>query len=229
MINYQVIYQVNRATERLRKNSYHSMWSDKNHSRDSDMLSLFTLESQARQHSLDNLDRVLQVARQHDQNLVIVKSKMIQVVGAGSGQNTTVAKTLLPAQWLEDYAKWIDNSGSVGARFDTSNRGEAMEFWMYRPGVVLPRQQGVYDVTTGRRLTNRREIIQRIWDLGFASARGRPPHAARIRWTGTREELEEITVLADRYWSRRNTSEAAKKLVSAYRSINRYAAWPGAW
>jgi hypothetical protein len=35
--------------------------------------------------------------------------------------------------------------------------------------------------------------------------------------------------LAERHWNRRNTSDVAKKLVSAWRSINRYAAWPGSW
>jgi hypothetical protein len=103
------------------------------------------------------------------------------------------------------------------------------EFYTYRASLCLREHQGVYDVATGRRLTNRREIIERMWRLGFAAQRGRPLSIARTRWTGNREELTEVADLAERHWNRRNTSDVAKKLVSAWRSINRYAAWPGSW
>ena len=59
--------------------------------------------------------------------------------------------------------------------------------------------------------------------------RGRPPTVATIRWSGTREELEELTQLAERHGSRYNRSDVAKKIWSAYNSISRYAAWPGTW
>ena len=93
----------------------------------------------------------------------------------------------------------------------------------------MQEHQGIYDVATGRRLTNRREIIERMWALGFAAQRGRPLLIARVRWTGNRQELEHVTQLAQQYWDRRHQSDMAKKMVSAFRSINRYAAWPGAW
>jgi hypothetical protein len=87
----------------------------------------------------------------------------------------------------------------------------------------------VYDVTTGQRMTRRETIIRAFWDLGFATWRGRPYSVARLRWSGERAELEELTALAGRYWPNQYRSDVAKKIVSAHRSINRYAAWPGAW
>jgi hypothetical protein len=78
-------------------------------------------------------------------------------------------------------------------------------------------------------MTRREDIIRAFWSLGFATWRGRPYSIARLRWSGEREELEELTSLAGRYWRNRSRSDVAKKIVSAHRSINRYAAWPGAW
>jgi hypothetical protein len=112
---------------------------------------------------------------------------------------------------------------------EATDRGSMTGFYSYRACLCLKEHEGVYDVQSGRRLTNRRDIIERMWALGFAANRGRPLAFAKLRWTGSREELELITELADRYWNRRYESEAAKKMVSAYTSINRYAAWPGAW
>jgi hypothetical protein len=68
-----------------------------------------------------------------------------------------------------------------------------------------------------------------MWALGFAAHRGRPLSIAKIRWTGSRQELELATQLAEQHWDRRRTSDVARKLCSVFTSINRYAAWPGAW
>lgn len=228
MIKYQEICEINRASERLRLNKYNWHWDDK-HNRDSDMLCKFTLEPRAIQHSLDNLEYVLKVAKKHDQDLVVVKPVMIQVAGAGAHKNKSVARDLLPNKWLVEYGQWVDTSAPLAVRVDHNGHGQVTEFWTHRPGMVLSRHQGVYDVATGQRLTNRQQIIQRIWALGFATARGRPPYVARTRWTGTREELEEITQLAARYCPRDKASVVATKIVSTFRTLNRHYAWPGSW
>lgn len=225
MLNYKVIYQANKTARRLRRNRYGGYYGTE-HNREGDTLALFTIEPVAQEESQANLERVMTVAREHGQRLVVFKTDQIQVAGQAGSQR--VARSLFPEAWLKDYRQWID-SDSIRYITHSSRAGEHMNFHSWRHCLAWQGHQGVYDVDTGQRLTNRRDIIERMWDLGFAAQRGRPPSIASIRWTGEREELVELAELADRYWSRANHSEMAKKMVSAYRSINRYAAWPGAW
>lgn len=231
MLKYRTISEANKAQDRLRRDHYGgNFWRDDNHTRDGDTLSLFTLRPEAERDSKMNFDLVMSTARHHEQDLVCIKPTQIQVAGNGDrGRHQAVANDLFPRDWIKEYEEWVDSTHSVHPRLDDSRQGEVCEFYTWRPSLCLREQQGVYDVATGRRLTNRREIIERMWNLGFAAHRGRPLSIARIKWTGQRDELEEISELADRYWNRRHTSEAAKKLVSTWRSINRYAAWPGSW
>lgn len=230
MLTYKIISESNKTQERLRRNAYGNRWQDSNHTRDADTLSLFTLGPQSQADSKANFDLIMGTARHYHQDLVVLKPQQIQVAGFGDGsRGRDAARVLFPDTWLREYEQWIDTSHPINVKTDTSEQGAVSEFYTYRPSLCLREQQGVYDVASGRRLTNRREIIERMWRLGFAAHRGRPLSFARIRWTGNREELEIITDLAERHWNRRNTSEAAKKLVSAWRSINRYAAWPRSW
>ena len=231
MLRYQTIYQANTVQERLRRNRYGgNYWREETHNREADTLAAFTLKPEAQQHSRHNFDLVLATARHYRQDLVVIKPEQIQVAGTGDGSvNRDIAKKLFPESWLREYEQWLDTTYPLAPRVDHSGQGAFTEFYTYRPALCLREHQGVYDVASGRRLTNRREIIERMWRLGFAAQRGRPLSVARTKWTGNREELQEIADLADRHWNRRNTSEAAKKLVSVWRSINRYSAWPGSW
>ena len=231
MLRYQTICEANKTQERLRRNRYGgNFWREETHNREADTLAAFTLKPEAQQHSQHNFDLVLATARHYRQDLVVIKPEQIQVAGTGDGSvNRDIAKELFPESWLREYEQWLDTTYPLAPRVDHSGQGAFTEFYTYRPALCLREHQGVYDVATGRRLTNRRDIIERMWRLGFAAQRGRPLSVARTKWTGNREELQEIADLADRHWNRRNTSEAAKKLVSVWRSINRYSAWPGSW
>ena len=231
MLRYQTISEANKTQERLRLNRYGgNYWREETHTREADVLAMFTLTPEAQQHSGHNFDLVMTTARHYRQDLVVIKPEQIQVAGPGDGSvNRNIAKELFPESWLREYEQWLDTTYPLVPRVDHSGQGAFTEFYTYRPALCLREHRGVYDVATGRRLTNRRDIIERMWRLGFAAQRGRPLSIARTKYTGNREELQEIADLADRHWNRRNTSEAAKKLVSVWRSINRYAAWPGSW
>jgi hypothetical protein len=230
MIGYERIYEINRVRRRLKQDRYGGYFGTTDHTRDGDRLQEFTLGPAAVAQSQANLDTCLAIAREYEQDLVVIKPYVIQIAGStGSGRSELVAGRLWPRQWLVEHSRWLDGSGPTAPSLDATEQGEVAAFYSYRACLCLNEHQGVYEASTGRRLTNRRDTIQRIWDLGFAAVRGRPLAIARTRWTGTRAELETITQLADRYWTRKHSSEAAKKMVSAYTSINRYAAWPGAW
>lgn len=232
MLYYQDIYDMNQANERLKHDRYNSRWSDKAHSRDADLMYAFTYGPKAKEQSLANLEMCLRVARELEISTLVIKPQQIQVAGdIGSGRHELAAKGLFPQQWLKQHEKWLDSSYPQRPQLQDTDQGESMEFYTWRRCLCLFEHQGVYDTATGERIKNRKAIIERFWSLGFATQRGRPPSIARLKYTGTREELQELNELADRYWTRgrRRETEMSKKIVSVYRSINRYAAWPGAW
>lgn len=226
MLRYREIYAIQQVRRRLKRNNYGGYYG-KDHTRDGDLLEEFTYGPAAVEASANNLAFCLDTARQHGQSLLVIKPYTIQT--AGPGRDGRVKDMLFTDQWLQDHGRWIEASRPINAQMETTDRGSMVGFYSYRACLCLDEHQGVYDVAAGRRLTNRRDTIERMWALGFAANRGRPLAIAKPRWTGTREELELITELADRFWERRYETEAAKKMVSTYRSINRYAAWPGAW
>lgn len=229
ILEHQKIHDVNKIQRRIKSDHYGIRGSHK-HTREGDQLTAFTLGPAAEQASLEVLESVLATARAHGQDLVVATESQIQVGQVGRGDGVRLAiNTLFPPEWLEENDRWVDATSGVRPTFDQSHYGKFGQFYNFRPNLILQKHRGVYDVGTGRRLTNRQEIIERMWSAGFAANRGRPLTYCRIRWAGEREELEELTVLAERHWARRRTSDMAQKMVSAFRSINRYAAWPGAW
>lgn len=230
MLAYETIYQVARADSRIRRDHYNNMWyRDAAHNEEADRLTMFTFGEQARLDSAANLAQTLETAGKYGARLVVFKPQQIQMAGGREFDPDCAGSDLFPVKWCQEYEKWVDTLVPQRPVTQISNYGSSTEFYIYRHCFALREHQGVYDVESGKRLTNRREIIERIWDLGFATQRGRPPSIARIRWTGSKDELLEITALADRHWGRYHTSEAARKMVTPFRSINRYAAWPGSW
>jgi hypothetical protein len=231
MLRYEHIYEVSGARRRLgnrthRRDPY--AWRQDGRNRDADQLALFTFESAALADSAHNLDFLLAQARGHDQRYVVLTDTKIQI--AGEHDTERVAAAIAPREWQQDYLKWTEaNGGHAAPTVEDTRHGSVVTLQSWRHCFCLKEHQGVYDVTTGRRMTRREDIIRAFWSLGFATRRGRPYSIARLRWSGEREELEELTALAGRYWNRQYRSDVAKKITSAHRSINRYAAWPGSW
>lgn len=230
MLRYEQIYEVSNARRRMgdsRRDRY--AWRQDGRTRDADQLSLFTFETQALADSEHNLDFLLATARAHDQQFVILTDTKIQIAGDGSVDR--VVEPMVPQAWQRDFSEWLDEHSASSSRPSTeeTTSGGVVTLHAWRHCFCLREHQGVYEVSTGRRMTNREQIIRAFWDLGFATWRGRPYSIAKLRWSGEREELEELTALAGRYWHNVYRTDVAKKIVSAHRSINRYAAWPGSW
>lgn len=223
MLKYETIYQVRDARERLKRNSYRHTT---HFTRDSDTMLVFTIGSKADAEAQNNLDFCLDVGRRFDAQYLVLHENKIQFVGAQIKSH--IMKELAPDAWRKEYMAWSD-SRNIDFMDDGSGLGEFYSFRPLRRAFADKNTQGIYDIATGQRIKNRREIITRFWDLGFAAQRGQPLSVCPIRWSGRRDELEDLTEIADRHWRRKNTSEVAKKIVSSFRSINRFAAWPGAW
>lgn len=225
MLEYKNLHAVKQARLRLKHDRYR--WSNEGKSKDEDSLVVFTIGHKADDDAKHNLEFCLHTGRNFNAEYLVLHDNLIQFVGKQIKPG--IVDSLIPKPWRQDYDSWVGQRGQIDVYDEGSYPGEvyAMRFW--RRAFATQLTQGIYELSTGQRIKNRREIIQRFWDLGFASQRGVPLSVCKIRYSGSRNELEELTKMADRYWSNRHKSDVAKKTVSMYNSINRYAAWPGAW
>jgi len=188
MLKYESIYEVSGARRRLKKGLDRYSYRYDGRTRDNDQLSLFTFETPALADSAHNLDFLLAQARGHDQRYVVLTDTKVQI--AGEHDTEPVAAAIAPRAWLGDFAEWLEaHHGHVAPAVDDTRHGSVMTLQSWRHCFCLKEHQGVYDVTTGQRMTRREDIIRAFWSLGFATWRGRPYSIARLRWSGEREEL----------------------------------------
>jgi hypothetical protein len=189
---------------------------------------MFTVESHAREESTANFEYLEDLGRRHGAELMVANDSKIQYVSERSIKDG-IHYEIENSQWYRDLADTKEGWRRPMIETDITDRGECVTVRFHHHSWLIPEHMGVYDLETEKRIKNREQIIRTFWDYGFATWRGRPPTVARIRWSGSREELEELSALYDRHRWRSYVSDMAKKICSAYRSINRYAAWPGAW
>ncbi len=225
MIQYQNVKVYSDARERHRNDRY--QWRSDGHTRESDRMVMFTTESHAQEESVLNLEHFKVLGRAHNMRYLVVNRTKLQFVGHNHLE--LIQRAVSRDAWCEDYKK--EHSDRLpDMNIDVTDRGGVLHIRAYNHGLLLKEHYGVYDLQEDQRIKNREAIIERFWEYGFATWRGRPPTVSQLRWSGPRDHLEHLTTLADHYWRHDNgRNEVAKKICSAYRSINRYAAWPGAW
>lgn len=230
MLKYHNIHAVNQANYRLadgRRNLYGMKPSSH---REQDQLTVFTLGKAAAADSAYNLDWLLKLARKYDQSYLIFVDRKIQMLGELYTHTDAILNSLQPQIWREEFEAWGERGlGRIRAYSERSGLGGLAQMMTYKRCWALTKDQGVYDVGNGKKITNRRDVIQGFWNFGFAALRGRPLTVAAIANVGERCELEEITNRAQHYYYKRGFSEAARKIVTTFTSLNRVAAWPDAW
>ena len=212
------------ARERHRNDRY--QWRSDGYTREGDRLLMFTTEGRAQEESLLNLEHFKNLGRAFGARYFVVNRTKLQFVT--EHDTAPISDSITKDPWYKDYKKEHTHGGDF--LVDRTDLGKVLHLRIYNHGLFLKEHHGVYDINEDVRVKNRESIIERFWEYGFATWRGRPPTVAQLRWSGPREHLEDLTGLAERYWKYDNgRNDVAKKIVSAYRSINRYAAWPGAW
>ena len=225
MMNNENVKVYNQAWERFSRRNYG--WHNDHHTKDSDRLVMFTTEIQAQEESTCNLERLKIMGRAYNQRYLVINRQKFQFLG--SDHLEPIRHAISRDPWYERYAK-EHNDRAPDMITDVSGQGGVLHVRAYNHALVLKSHYGVYDLESGQRIRNRKDIIQRFWEYGFATWRGRPPTVASLRWSGPRPHLEHLAQLANQYfYVDSSKSEVARKLVSVYSSINRYAAWPGAW
>lgn len=234
MLKYENIAAWSRARSRLQhRYSYATSWSRNDHDsqQDSDRLTLFATDLPSQRESQDNLDHLLHVANKTNAVGLILKPRLVQLFGY---KDAIDLNSIADQDWRDKWwTWWSDLNGSHSVpQWQQHEFAECyvVELQTYGPGYFCRSHQvGVYQGQDGGKITARRQQIEFLWSQGLASRRGRPIHVASQRWSGSKQELTMLTQLASQHKSRARQSEVSAKLVSAFNSINRYVAWPGAW
>ena len=196
-------------------------------------LQMFTVDKDAKAESRRNLTQLKTKAKLIDAPVLIVKGDNVQLVGT----DYSIAFTdLMDQTWYDELTRFFDRKNmyyskpfwvhheSDSDKHTFSLHGYGMDaLWARSP------ETGFYLVEEDRKVTDRREQIQILWDLGYVARRGRPVCVGYERHSGSRAEVALITQQARQMWHRRGHSEVATKVCSTYTSINRYFAWPGSW
>lgn len=231
MIQYENIAQWSRAHARLSRRHYWSaMTCSSDEQQHADHLAKFTTELASQQESKNNLDYLMSRANAIGATVLILKPNIVQLAGL---KNPVSTETVAPGVWQDQWFDfWQDWQGGSAPAWQLNQWPECyvMELLSYGSGLFCRRgQTGVYRVCDQQRVSNRREQIELLWESGLPSRRGRPIHVPRQRWSGSKQELIMLTNLAKTHRDREHCSDVSAKFCSAFRSINRYIAWPGAW
>lgn len=197
-------------------------------------LQMFTLDKKAKEESRANIEIILDTAEKIEAQNVVVKSNMLQFIGT---ENSLAYQDLSSEEWMDRYRQFCDrhNSFYFSKPFWTHAESEHgyHTFSMYAYGLdalfARTPQTGFYDTASRSKITNRKQQIQILWNLGWAAQRGRPVSVGLERHSGSPSEIALITKLASDMWHRRGQSDVADKIISTYTSTNRYYAWPGSW
>jgi hypothetical protein len=127
------------------------------------------------------------------------------------------------------WNKEVNYMAYLDVRGFRSDRATAISCAGYRrrDGHVMPGSTGVYDVATGKKITGRQNILQRLWDLGFLGNRGVVLYAADYRDGSPEDVLRYIQVkpmLKTLSWN----SPLVKGLDLGMTKISRACDWPDA-
>jgi hypothetical protein len=89
----------------------------------------------------------------------------------------------------------------------------------------MPGVTGVYDVTTGRKITGRQNILRRLWDLGFLGDRGVVLYAADYG-DGSPADVEMYKQIKPQVRTLAWNSPIVKGLASGIIKISKACDWP---
>jgi hypothetical protein len=234
MLEIRNVHAYNEAGERLRRRYYNWVSANAEESRKTDTLTEFTFRTHAMLDSSANLENLLELGSTTGVSLLVFKPRTVQFVAASDAVTAawhTVFSESQLQEWEQTLATRSHNSyySTFATWRDNADRGSASSITHHQAPFGVKEHAGVYDCATGDRITDRRAVIQRVWDLGFACSRGRPLTVARTKWSGSREDLVRAEEIFNEFYTRRYTSDSARKLCQVYASASRHYAWPGTW
>ena len=224
------IYQFNESSKKIKNNL---KWPTSSYDPAADKLSIFLLDEQVKAESQENLEKLFSVGKSCGADKIIFTPKVIQLLGThldcdkafnllgGEQLQADIREAIAPGRhWHGSYPRW---------RTDVSNQGACLTLHGFMQIFTGRQKTGIYDVTTKKRITNRRQIIDDFWQRGFVARRGTPLIVAALLDSGTSDEIAEITMLYNKYCGKRPYTNLARRHITTYSTTVRRFAWPGSY
>jgi len=230
MFEFEHIVKYKQADERIRVNRYNSpYYNTEGSSRDGDVLIKFTVEKYAREEDQHNRDILFDRARKIGAQFIIQGYRGPQIVIPYLLDGNAGLFDDYEENFQTSWNKEVNYMAYLDIRGFRSDRATAISCAGYRrrDGHVMPGSTGVYDVATGKKITGRQNILQRLWDLGFLGNRGVVLYAADYRDGSPEDVLRYIQVkpmLKTLSWN----SPLVKGLDLGMTKISRACDWPDA-
>ena len=229
MFRFDHIVKYKQADERIRQNRYDSQYyNSEGHSRDGDMLIRFTVVKYAEAEDQHNQALLLERARSRGAQYLIQGQRGPQIIIPGLVDGAAGIFNDYKEELTDTWEK-TDNRyyGYADIRSFNSNSATAVSCRGYRRphGHVMPGVTGVYDVTTGRKITGRQNILRRLWDLGFLGDRGVVLYAADYG-DGSPADVEMYKQIKPRVRTLTWNSPLVKGLATGMNKISKACDWP---
>jgi hypothetical protein len=230
MFEFEHIVKYKQADERIRVNRYNSQYyNTEGFTRDGDVLIKFTVEKYAREEDQHNRDILFERARNIGAQYIIQGYRGPQIVIPYLLDGNAGLFDDYEENFQTSWNKEVNYMAYLDVRGFRSDRATAISCAGYRrrDGHVMPGSTGVYDVATGKKITGRQNILQRLWDLGFLGNRGVVLYAADYRDGSPEDVLRYIQVkpmLKTLSWN----SPLVKGLDLGMTKISRACDWPDA-
>lgn len=232
MLKFYYTKQHYEAATRLRENRRRAyniyQVSNTDYSPTTDQLILFTLGENPRIESKENLTFLLDTIRSStaQADFLICSNNKIQVLG--SNLPTALLTSLIaPDSWIKETALTCMNDKSW-RRFNLTRQehatptGHLITLSQHAVQFFMPEDLGVYSLQTGKKIKQRRDVIDKIYEYGFICRRGRPLTVAIPDHSGYRTDVEMLTRLLQ---GQRSSVTHGYKLI--FNKIRRTSAWPG--
>jgi len=230
MFKFEHIVKYKQADERIRQNNYESRYyyNTAGHSRDGDMLIRFTVVKYAEAEDQHNQALLLERARSLGAQYLIQGQRGPQIIIPGFVDGAAGIFNDYREE-LTDTWEQTDNRyyGYADIRSFNSNSATAVSCRGYRRlhGHVMPGVTGVYDVTTGRKITGRQNILKKLWELGFLGDRGVVLYAADY-CDGSPADVEMYKQIKPRIRTLTWNSPLVKGLATGMNKISKACDWP---
>ena len=229
MFRFDHIVKYKQADERIRQNRYDSQYyNSQGHTHDGDVLIRFTAEKYAYAEDQHNQALLLERARSRRAQYLIQGQRGPQIIIPGLVDGAADIFTDYKEELTDTWEK-TDNRyyGYADVRSFRSVSATAVSCRGYRRlhGHVMPGGTGVFDVTTGRKITGRQNILRRLWDLGFLGDRGVVLYAADY-CDGSPADVEMYKQIRPRVRTLTWNSPLAKGLAAGMNKISKYCDWP---
>ena len=202
-------------------------------SMDAARLALFTLGDYPAEDSAQNVNELIDVAANYNHKFLVVTRDFAQFVGG----DPIPDRVLFTNEFKKNIVAVTRYPNDSTFELKRQTSSEFAHCATFRPSwyvnIAVPAHRGVYNVKTGERIADRRQVIQHFWDMGFITRRGRPLSVASDSVGATREEIIRLGNEYERVQHDMKidgiSTEYRRRIRTTYNAISKDCAWPGVW